>query len=65
MKHLSKEFDSILDIARKNGCRIEDFGLKVRIIPPDRKISMYIAHRSQRAIHPVRRYLSNICKFNI
>jgi len=59
MAHKSKDFDRILDLARKHGCRIQDNGGTVKVFPPNPNIQAYYAHRSERAFHPLRRYLKN------
>jgi len=63
--HISKDFDNLLKIAIDFGCRVIDKGSKVIFYPPDKNIQPYIAHRSDKAFHPLRRYLKNTCKFMI
>lgn len=63
--HRSKAFDEILERVRQAGLRYEDLGNKVKIFPNDKSLPMYVAHRSERAVHPVRRYLKNVCKLDI
>lgn len=63
MKHSSKELIDLLKKAQTFGCRVEDCGNSVRIYPINKSIQPYIAHKGERAFHPVRRYLKNICGF--
>jgi len=65
MKHSNKELIRLLDKAQKFGCRVEDCGNSVRIYPSNKSIQPYIAHKGERALHPVRRYLKNTCGFLI
>lgn len=58
MAHKSKDFDRMIDIARLK-CRIEDYGITVKLFPYDKTKPIYIAHRSEKSFHDVRRYLKN------
>jgi hypothetical protein len=64
MKHCCKELAGLFERAREFGCRVQDSGVKVIIFPPDRKVQPYIAHKSERAFHEVRRYLKR-CGFSV
>jgi len=63
--HNSKAFGEMVERARQCGCRIEDLGNKVKIFPIDKSKPFYLAHRSERAVHPARRYLKNVLGFTI
>lgn len=60
MAHNSNDLKRILNLAQQSGCKIEH-GKKnsIKIIPADKNIPMYIAHDSNTAYHPIRRYLKN------
>lgn len=62
MAHKSKEFESLIDVAKLNGCRIEDSGVTVKIFPSKRDLGFYTAHRSDK-YHNLRRFLTNKCGF--
>jgi len=64
-KHNSKFFDSLIDFAKRNGCRIDDKGVTVKVFPPNPAIQMLVLHRGEKAAHPLRRYLKNQCHFAI
>jgi hypothetical protein len=59
MAHKKKAFDKQLKRARQMGCIvIDNGGVKVSIKSPSGEL--YIAHRSERGMHPVRRFLNSI-----
>lgn len=66
MKHNSKELMRLVDRAQKEfGCKVNFTGNQIKIFPPNQNLAPYIAHRTERALHPVRRYLKNVCGFAI
>jgi hypothetical protein len=65
MKHCSKAFWEVLDRAVKLGFRYQEKSSGVLIFPPQgcKTQTPYLAHPSERAVHPVRRYVKNQCGF--
>jgi len=56
----------MIDSAKKLGCTIINTKHgAIKVVPPDKKLEMYTCHESDRAIHPLRRYLKNTCRFNV
>jgi hypothetical protein len=64
-KHCSHGFAEMIEKARGFGCRILDKGNTIVIFPPDKSLPQYIAHKGEKALHPVRRYLKNTCGFAV
>ena len=66
MKHNSQQFWDIIDRAKAIGFRTVDKKNGILIIPPQNsKTQMpYLAHLTERALHPVRRYVKNQCGFS-
>ena len=66
MNHTCKEFWNMVDRAKEFGCTvISTKHGSVKVIPKDKTLPMYTCHESDRAIHPLRRYLKNTCKFEV
>lgn len=61
MAHKCKELDTMLNKILKHGFKCEYSGVAIKIYPPDKTKQMYIGHMGEKAFHPVRRYLKNIC----
>jgi hypothetical protein len=57
MGHTSKEFINKVEEAKSLGFRIEEKGNTIKLFPPDPTYPFYTAHRGERAVHPIRRYL--------
>lgn len=65
--HLSKELFELVERAeREFDCRIERNGATLKVFPPKHVTSQfYTCHVTPTALHPLRRFLKNICKFAI
>lgn len=64
--HISKNMKDFLKKLVHYGFVVEYNGKCVKILPPATlKVSMYIAHFSDKGYHPVRRYVKNVCNINI
>ena len=64
MKHLSKDFNTLIDKVRALNYRIVRNGVTYKIYPTDKTLPLFTAHFSDRGVHPLRRYLKNTCKVN-
>ena len=51
MKDQRKEIGKLLNKAQSFGCRVENRGKSVVILPPNETAQPYIAHKSKRAFH--------------
>jgi hypothetical protein len=61
--HKCKELDKLLEMAEGQGCSIVTKNGKLQVFPPKHiKASPYLVHYGERAFHPVRRFLKNICQ---
>lgn len=62
-KHSSKEFDSYIKQAIDLGFTIRSTGVKLILYPPIKEYSIYTAHRGERGIHDLRRFLKKYIDF--
>lgn len=46
---------------QKKGFRVVLRGSGLTIFPPEKNLPAYTAHYGERAFHPVRRWLKNVC----
>ena len=60
MAHCSKGFWDIIDVAKERGCRIERKGFPVTIYAPNKEQGFYIAHPSEKGLHPARRFIQKV-----
>lgn len=63
--HICKELDVLFKKIEQAGFKLERGNNKLKIYPPDKSLPIYICHEGERALHPVRRYLKNVCKINL
>lgn len=62
-KHNSKEFDAVVDEAIELGFRKRTKGIKVMLIPPIKNFYIYIAHRGDKGVGPLKNYLKKYLDF--
>jgi len=62
MKHGLKEISGELERARFLLCRVEILGNTIKIFPQRKELGFYLAHKTQSALHPLRRYLNRVEK---
>ena len=65
MAHRSKEFDSLLGELIKRDFRVEKSTHGIKIYSPDKSIAPRATHPDEKAIHPLRRWIKNVCKINL
>lgn len=66
MSHVSTDLKNLLVLLENKGFDLKYTKRCIKIIPPnDIKVDMYTVHYGEKAYHPVRRYVKNICKLEI
>jgi hypothetical protein len=60
--HTSSGFYKMIDWAMENGIRIEKRGCKLFFFPRLKYLPMYSCHPSERAIHPLRRFIDMVIR---
>lgn len=62
-KHNSKEFDAVVEEAIELGFRTRTKGVKVMLIPPIKNFPIYMAHRGDKGVGPLKSYLKKYLDF--
>lgn len=62
-KHNSKEFDNLVKEAIKLGFSTRINGGKIMLMPPDKNFPIYMAHRGDQGVKPLKNYLKKYLDF--